>query len=386
MIDKELIGWEDCIEASVFDDTAKLQVLISENGKVIFKNPAFRKAVPHFSINNLINPTFEKIKNLPYIKQNLIFEDMLTLGTITSGLNQSYQTFIFKKYNQYLIVAQQSNNKLIEQNRKLRELLRENTDLQRQLLRTRKKQENTLAEFDNLNNELKKQIQTKDKIFSIISHDIRSPFSGIMGISELLYENFSELSNDEMYKFVTHLNNASLSYYSLIINLLEWASLQQKKYSFLPQKHNIHELFNNVYTSLIENANQKQLLIEKNIPKDLIFKVDAHMFSGIVRNLLSNAIKFTPVNGTVTINATVSKHKLSFSITDSGIGLSQEKIEGILKNQLVKSTPGTNNEKGTGLGLSLCKELIEIHRGQLSIESEINKGSCFRFVLPASYS
>jgi len=386
MIDKELIGWEDCIEASVFDNKAKLQVLISENGKVIFKNLAFRKAIPHFSINNLINPTFKKIKNLPYIKQNLIFKDMLTIGTISSSLNQSYQTFIYKKFKQYLIVAQQSNDKLIEQNRKLRELLRENTDLQRQLLRSRKKQENTLAELDNLNNELKKQIQTKDKIFSIISHDIRSPFSGIMGISELLYENFSELSKDEMFKFVTHLNNASLSYYSLIINLLEWASLQQKKYSFLPRKHNIYELFNNVYTSLIENANRKQIVIKKNIPKDLIFKVDAHMFSGIVRNLLSNAIKFTPVKGTVTINASESNYKLSFSIIDSGVGLSKEKIEGILKNQLVKSTPGTNNEKGTGLGLSLCKEFIEIHHGQLSIESEINKGSCFRFVLPASYS
>lgn len=382
MIEKGLLSWEQHIKSSAFEEDSVIVVLISENGKVLSKNENFKNIIPYFSIQNIINPGFEKIKKLPFIENSLIFKDYITIGNYSSNANLSLKSYIYKRNGEYLIVANLPTKNIIEQNRKLNDLVSENTDLQRQLIRNKKKLENTLQELDKLNHELKKQIQTKDKIFSIISHDIRSPFSGILGISELLKDNLDTLSKEEISKFVTHLDGATQSYHILITNLLEWASLQLNKYTFRPEKNNIYSLILNVYRVLIENANKKKITIEVNIPQELVFYVDTNMFLGIVRNLVSNAIKFTPKHGKIEVSAHIDSDHLHLSVTDSGVGITKEKIRQILRNELVRSTVGTENEKGTGLGLSLCKEFIDIHGGKLQIESSENSGTSFNIAFP----
>lgn len=382
MISKELSNWESYIKNSFFDTDSTIVVLLSEKGKLLYSNEAFKNTIPHFSIQKLLNPTFEKIKSLKFIEDRLIFNDFITLGSYSSNSNLSFKAYIYKNEDQFLIVGQQAADKLTEQNRKLNEMLRENNDLQRQLLKKTRSLENTLNELDKVNIELKKQIQTKDKIFSIIAHDLRSPFNGILGFAEILKENLPDLQKDEIEKFVDHIYNASHSYYNLIINLLDWASLQQKKYSFLPRKNNIKQLVSEVLIVLSGNAIKKDINVQINIPDDLDFCIDRNMFSAILRNLLSNAIKFTQPKGEITIKGDIEKNHLVITIQDSGIGISKERIKNILSNEFIESTNGTADEKGTGLGLSLCREFIEIHGGNLSVKSKIHEGTSFIVSIP----
>jgi len=382
VINKELLDWESYIRKSFFDADTIIVVVLTESGKLLYSNESFKNMFPHFSIQKLLNPTFEKIRSLNFIEDRLLFNDIITVGSYSSNSNLSFKAYIYKNDDQFLIVGQQAADKLAEQNRKLNEIVRENTNLQRQLLKKTKILENTLNELDKVNVELKKQIQTKDKVFSIVAHDIRSPFNGILGFSEILKENLPELDQKEIKSFVDHIYEASHSYYNLIINLLDWASLQQKKYSFVPRRVNIKQLVSEVLLVLNGNLIKKEINLEVNISDEIDFRVDRNMFSAIIRNLISNAIKFTQKKGIITINCKIEQSQLIVSIKDSGIGMPNNKIQKILNNELIESTKGTDNEKGTGLGLSLCKEFVEIHGGTLSIESRLYEGTCFTISIP----
>jgi signal transduction histidine kinase len=382
VINKELLDWESYIRKSFFDTDTIIVVVLTESGKLLYSNESFKNMFPHFSIQKLLNPTFEKIRSLNFIEDRLLFNDIVTIGSYSSNSNLSFKAYIYKNDDQFLIVGQQAADKLAEQNRKLNEIVRENNDLQRQLLKKTKILENTLNELDKVNVELKKQIQTKDKVFSIVAHDLRSPFNGILGFSEILKENLPDLDQEEIKSFVDHIYNASHSYYSLILNLLDWASLQQKKYSFLPRKNNIKQLISEVLLVLNGNLIKKEITMEVSIPDETDFFVDRNMFSAIMRNLVSNAIKFTQQKGIITINGKIKQNHLMVTIQDSGIGIPNEKIQKILNNEIIESTNGTDNEKGTGLGLSLSKEFIEIHGGTLSIKSKMYEGTSFTISIP----
>ena len=150
MIEKELISWEPFIKSSVFEEDSVLIVLISEDGKVISKNENFKNIFPYFSIQNIINPGFDKIKTLDYVEGLLIFNDYITIGNYSSNANLSFKSYIYRRKGQYLIVANLPAKNIIEQNRKLNDLISENTDLQRQLIKNKKNLENTLQEMDGI--------------------------------------------------------------------------------------------------------------------------------------------------------------------------------------------------------------------------------------------
>ena len=235
--------------------------------------------------------------------------------------------------------------------------------------------------------ELSEQIQKelnaeKDKFFSIIAHDLKSPFAGIMGYSTLLLDDFDLLSKEEMREFITSLDKLSKNTFKLIENLLEWARLQTGKMKYNPIKIQLYESVLYATSLVSANAEKKSIKIKNEINEDPVVKADERMLNSILQNLLSNAIKFTPRGGTITISSAAVNIFHEITISDTGVGMSPEVLERIFRIDTNYTTLGTEQEKGTGLGVILCKEMIERQGGALKVESELGVGTKFKFILP----
>ncbi len=244
----------------------------------------------------------------------------------------------------------------------------------------RKKME---AEIRHSEARLRETNATKDKFFSIISHDLRSPFASIMGLAELMTDNFSELSADELHEFAFSIQKTTQSTYHLLENLLEWSRLQQGVIPFNPQLINVKEEFKNCDDSTVEMARKKSITIDMDIPDGVQVFADRNMLRSVMRNLVTNAIKFTEQNGSVSVNVqTGDENMVQFSVQDTGIGMDVERIKKLFRIDTNVSRPGTNGETSAGLGLILCKEFVEKQGGKIWVESEEGKGSTFYFTIP----
>jgi len=227
---------------------------------------------------------------------------------------------------------------------------------------------------------------TKDKFFSIIAHDLKNPFSSIWGFSDLLINNYDSYDKEKIIRFIKNIKSSSQNTYKLLENLLVWSMSQTGKIEFSPIKFNVYNvIFEEI--SLSENLSfAKNININYNIDKNINVIADRNMISTVLRNLITNAIKYTNKNGEITITAENLNQFIKISISDNGIGISQEIIDKLFNISNKQSMPGTEREQGTGLGLILCKEFIEKHEGKIWAESEIDKGSTFSFTLPFSLS
>ena len=234
---------------------------------------------------------------------------------------------------------------------------------------------------------LRESNATKDKFFSIIAHDLKSPFSSMLGFSELLNKNFDKYTTKKQKKFSNYIHQGIQNTYKLLNELLLWSQSQKGTISFNKEQLNLFLLSNEVFEPLKQAAENKSIKLNNKIPKDEHINADKSMLSTIIRNIFSNAIKFTPKGGKIIIstNKTTTENNKKFleiRIKDTGIGIPKEiqpKLFIISENT---STLGTENEKGTGLGLILCKEFIEKHNGKIWIKSEEGEGSEFIFTLP----
>lgn len=229
--------------------------------------------------------------------------------------------------------------------------------------------------------QLKELVATKDKFFSIIAHDLKSPFNSILGLSEIIKSDarYLEMATIEQYAGIIY--STSNNTYKLLENLLDWARIQQSQMPFQPTSLILKNIANDIIELLIEKANSKMIAIINYIPENLIVMADKNMLSTILRNLISNALKFTSTNGKVGIKAISKGNTIEISVEDTGTGIKQEDISKIFKIDSSFSKRGTENEKGTGLGLLLCKEFVEIHGGNIWVESEEGKGSTFYFTI-----
>jgi len=225
-------------------------------------------------------------------------------------------------------------------------------------------------------------VSTNGKFLSIIAHDLRSPFSSIIGILELLKLSLKEFNKDEIAEYVDIVYNSANNTLILLDNLLVWAVSQNKEKNFKPVKINLYDLLREEIESLKTLASQKQITLKHLINPDLNVAADLQMVKTILRNLISNAIKFTNINGEIIVNATELKQFVEVEVKDNGIGISAENQKKLFQIDTFHSTPGTHDEKGTGLGLLLCKEFVELHGGNILIDSEAGKGSIFSFTLP----
>lgn len=230
---------------------------------------------------------------------------------------------------------------------------------------------------------LKSMNENKDKFFSIIAHDLRSPLSGLMGLSDLLCRELDRLSKADLANMTKHMYNATVSIYRLLENLLHWSRIQRNAIEFYPKNVYLSATVKNNFELLNNSARQKRIELESDISTELKTYSDLNMLNTILRNLISNSIKFTNYGGTIKVSAAIEKSgNIVATVSDNGIGMDDETLDKLFKIDNTFSTPGTANEKGTGLGLILCKELAEKNAGTIWAESEVNKGTTFFISMP----
>jgi signal transduction histidine kinase len=236
-----------------------------------------------------------------------------------------------------------------------------------------------------VNTRLKKSNQTKEKLFSIIAHDIKSPFSNLLGFIDILKNNYEEYDIDQHKKFINIISDSSHRIYSLTDNLLLWSNLQQDRIDCNLKPINLKNIVQESAELFNEILGTKNINFLNNIDNSIIVLSDEFMLSTIFRNLISNAVKFSHPNGSITISIDDSnpnpEDELTVCVEDTGVGMSKEKISKLFTSDINESTVGTNNEKGTGLGLSLSKEFINLLGNKLYVESKPNFGSKFYFNL-----
>jgi two-component system, sensor histidine kinase and response regulator len=220
--------------------------------------------------------------------------------------------------------------------------------------------------------------EEKDKFFSIIAHDLRSPLSAFISVTQILTEEIQTMNIEEIKKFTLSMKISATNIYSLLENLLDWSRLRQEGLDFVPERLNLNEKVNDCIDVLSESARKKGILINVSIPGEIEISADNHMFDTIIRNLVSNAIKFTPAGGNISVTAEPGNdHTIDIKIIDSGIGMTPELKRKLFLLNEKTSRKGTEGEPSTGLGLLLCKEFIEKHGGKIWVESEVGKGSTF---------
>jgi signal transduction histidine kinase len=244
-------------------------------------------------------------------------------------------------------------------------------------------QKKTEAEIKQRNDELRELNATKDKFFSIIAHDLKSPFNAIMGFSELLIEQIKENDYTGIEKYAGIILQSSERAVELLMNLMDWSRSQTGRMEFIPEYFELVGFINETASLLSDIAAQKGITIKKELPHNLPVFADQAMINTVLRNLISNAIKFTRQGGMITIAATEKPDLLMVSVSDNGVGIPKAMIDKLFRIDENYTTTGTNNERGTGLGLILCKEFIEKHGGKIWVESEEGLGSTFYFTIPA---
>lgn len=219
-----------------------------------------------------------------------------------------------------------------------------------------------------LNNE-----QHQDKLFSMIAHDLRSPFNVLLNLTESLIEEHQGMSQDEMIKHLSIIYHSSQKVFNLLVNLLDWSRIKTGSWKQFPQLTNINSVVNEVFTIFVEMAVRKDITLINKVLSSTQLLIDLNILQAILRNLISNAIKFTSPGGYVTVNAEVEPTQLKLWVEDNGSGMSEEKLNNLFDRDHMgeKSHP----DSGTGLGLYLCKELVEISGGKLEITSTPSKGT-----------
>ncbi len=229
---------------------------------------------------------------------------------------------------------------------------------------------------------LKELNATKDKFFSIIAHDLKSPFNNIVVLSNLLVEQVQSNDKENIEEYAGLISSSTQQAMSLLVNLLDWSRSQTGRLVCTPEYIDLVLVVNETEALLSESLRQKSIVLKKELPRTLLAHADKVMISTVLRNLVSNAIKFTRPNGQIIISSRKTETELSISVIDNGVGMNEETLGKLFRIEESISTKGTDNERGTGLGLILCREFIEKHNGSIRAESEPGMGSVFTFTIP----
>ncbi len=236
------------------------------------------------------------------------------------------------------------------------------------------------------NSKLKEINEAKDRFISIISHDLRSPFSSILGFTKLILQENPSIS--KIQEYVRYIENSAQSMLSLVNALLDWTRLQTGRIKFSPTKTRLSDVARSSVEMLLGSAIQKGIVLENNVSRNLFVHADKSLLSQVFNNLIGNAIKFTKAGDSITIFArkTADEKFVEVHVKDTGVGIKKEDLNKLFKVDEKFTNPGTAGEKGTGLGLSLVYEIVKKHGGDIHVESEYGKGTEFIFTLPVSSS
>ncbi|MCK9280675.1 MAG: PAS domain-containing sensor histidine kinase [Melioribacteraceae bacterium] len=315
----------------------------------------------------------EKFYNSPEDRK-LFLEKLKSEGSI-----QNYEIH-FTNLKGEAITALNSANLIKKPNGEyiVRGIVRDITELKV----TENKLKSLINELEDVNKKLNNLNASKDKFFSIISHDLRSPFSAIFSFSEFLKDDINELTKEETALFAEKIYEAAQNVFALLENLLTWSRIQSGKMKYEPAHFSLNTRVNQIIKLFEHNAENKGIKLVNKMSGNTIAFADEDMISSVLQNLISNSLKFTNAGDEVLITNINYDDRLEISVSDTGIGIKQDDIDRLFRIDINHSTYGTNQEKGSGLGLILCKEMVEKNNGRIWVESEFGKSTSFKITLP----
>ncbi|MCR4377514.1 MAG: HAMP domain-containing histidine kinase [Rhodospirillales bacterium] len=241
-----------------------------------------------------------------------------------------------------------------------------------------------LAEKESaLAEQLNYEVGVKDRFFSIISHDLKSPFTALLGMTEMMSDMADNLSKEKLIEYAKNINESGSRIFELLQNLLEWSRLQMKGGTFEPETIRLEDVAQECIDILVSNAMAKNIKLSNKIENAPAF-ADRYMAQAVMRNLIANALKFTPSGGAVEVTCQKQDHEIQITVSDNGVGMTADHAQKIFALDQKTSLRGTDGEIGTGLGLPLCKEMVEKCGGRIWVESTLGKGSQFHFTLPVA--
>ena len=230
--------------------------------------------------------------------------------------------------------------------------------------------------------ELEDLNEKKDQFYSIISFYLRDPLDAVIGFSEILKNEYKELSSEDFQLFISSLYLSSRQVYSLLNNLIQFSRIQIKDIDFVPRNLNLHSIVEENTGVLKTMADRKSIKVINYVNKDVSIYADNNMINSIFLNLLTNAIKYSHKNGYIEVSVNKENGYAHINIEDKGIGMDKESLDKVFELNVKKITPGTDNEMGTGLGLLLTKEFVEKNDGKIEVTSKINEGTNITFTMP----
>ena len=375
-------------------------VTLTEDGIILYCNSYFAKLV-NLPMQKIVGINFEifinaslRVHFVSLLKSRAIaFKEELylhaadsrkipVLMTINSFLleNISIVSIIFTD-----LTLQKENQKKLESRttqleHKNRALKKANVELAFQIGEKEKRE----TELHAANKELKYLLQLnadKDLFMSILAHDLRSPFNGLLGLSELLMVSIQESDVKSSENLAYHLNKSAKNAFTLLEDLLMWTRSKSGKIPYERQKLDFTDLCTTIVETIFPNPDSKKITVNLVKTDDIFVFADLDMLKTILRNLISNAVKFTSAGGKIDVYAEQDKAFVTITVTDNGTGMKPETVKKLFDGKL-HSTKGTANESGTGLGLFLCKEFVKKHGGRIWAESTEGEGSSFYFTLP----
>ncbi|MGB5988924.1 MAG: tetratricopeptide repeat-containing sensor histidine kinase [Marinifilaceae bacterium] len=330
------------------------------------------------------------------LKYHVLYQDLYEKKTKEKSLQNTtfakerYQSELKETENQNLLSQQKLNQDKIKEQKYfiiiisilflsviISSLLR-----YRQKAISNKLLNNQKEKLINLVNKLNSLIKEKDSIMSILSHDLKNPFNVILGLLDSLESDYGHLDEKEIKDYIKMSATASKSAYALLEDILTWSRTQTNGIKLNPQETNLHELCKKSIDVLQPSAKRKKIKLENITDKNTLIRLDKFTISTAINNITSNALKFTKEGGSISISSETNKKNVYIKIKDTGVGMSQSKINQLFKLENGITTVGTNNEKGTGLGLLICHEFILLNNGKIIIESQEGKGSTFTIILP----
>jgi signal transduction histidine kinase/ActR/RegA family two-component response regulator len=236
-----------------------------------------------------------------------------------------------------------------------------------------------LAKYAQANQELERTNATKDRFFSIIAHDLKSPFTALKGYSGIIEDSFDSLSKEQLRSMVNRISVSSEEAHGLLENLLQWALIQSGRIRVKWDVFDIREVMIEALDLAKVNAKVKNISLENEIHEAGWVEADRNMVATVLRNLISNSIKFTKAeHGRIKISGYREAEYFVIAIEDNGVGISDENLKKLFAKDIYFSQKGTGNERGTGLGLGLCKEFVVMNRGQIEVTSQVGEGTCFK--------
>jgi PAS domain S-box-containing protein len=354
-----MLGYDNLDELKKVNIPNELYVKSEERDNIIAKNPEFVDIIESYRLRTKDGRIIWLEDNARYIRDEndkILFHEGICRD-ITERKNNEME---IKKYTAELETLNQElqySKSIIEENLNARNIL--------------------VEELEKINAE-------KDKFFSIIAHDLKSPFHAFLGLTEMMAENISDFSIDELASLSKEMNSKANNLFKLLKNLLEWARMQRGSMVFNPLEINLSNLLSENINSLSANAVQKEITIVNKIEPEIFLTADENMLKSVFQNLLNNAIKFTMRGGEIVASSMFREEKQSVvvSIQDSGVGMDKELLDKLFKIEEKVGHEGTEGEESTGLGLLLCKEFVQKHNGKIWAKSEPENGSTFFVELP----